>query len=88
MLDLDITHVQLFFSFSHDGVQYPCTLVHWFSCMGNSPNSNMGMWIVKPDMLDDDSEILTSIIHLDTIVQATQLLPVFGHEFVSQTLSF
>jgi hypothetical protein len=88
MLGLDIARVRLFFSFSHNGVQYPCALVHWFSRMGDSPNSNTGMWTVKPDTLDDDSEILTSIIHLDTIVRAAQLLPVFGREFVSRTLSF
>jgi hypothetical protein len=56
--------------------------------MGDSPNSNTGMWTVEPDMLDDDGEIFTSIIHLNTIVRAAQLLPVFGHEFVSRTLSF
>jgi hypothetical protein len=88
MLGLDIARVRLFFSFSHDGVQYPCALVRWFSRMGDSPNSNTGMWTVEPDTLDDDGEILTSIIHLDTIVRAAQLLPVFGHEFVSRTLSF
>jgi hypothetical protein len=56
--------------------------------MGNSPNSNTGMWMVEPDTPDDDGEILTSIIHLDTIVRAAHLLPVFGHEYVSRTLSF
>ena len=88
MLGLDIARVRLFFSFSHDGVQYPCALVRWYSRVGNSPNSNTGMWTVKPDTLDDDGEILTSIIHLDTIVRAAHLLPVFGHEYVSRTLSF
>ena len=46
------------------------------------------MWMVEPDTPDDDGEILTSIIHLDTIVRAVHLLPVFGHEYVSWTLSF
>ena len=55
--------------------------------MGDLLNSNTGMWIVKPDT-SDDGEILTSIIHLDTIVRAAHLLPVFGHEYVSRTLSF
>ncbi|KAF8528622.1 hypothetical protein JB92DRAFT_3081421 [Gautieria morchelliformis] len=64
MHGLDIARVQLFFSFSHDGVQYPCALVHWFS------------------------RLVTSIVHLDTIVRAAHLLPVFGHEYVSRTLSF
>lgn len=88
MRGLDIAHVRLFFSFSHDGVQYPCALVHWFSRMGDSPNDNTGMWVVEPDISDDDGETLTSIVHLNTIVQAAHLLPVFGHEFVPRTLSF
>ena len=51
------------------------------------PSNNTGMWVVEPEVLDN-SETLTSIIHLDTIVQASHLLPVFGSEHVSKTLSF
>jgi hypothetical protein len=90
MCSLDVTHVQLLFSFSHNdnGTQYPCALIHWFSCMGDSPNDNTCMWMVKPDTSDDDNEPITSIIHLDTIIQAAHLLPVFGHDYISWTLSF
>lgn len=84
MQGLDVARVQLFFSFSYDGVEYPCALVHWFSCVGNSPDDNTGMWVVEPD----DDETPPSIIHLDTIVRATHLLPIFGSEHVSKTLSF
>ena len=35
----------------------------------------------------DDNETPTSIIHLDTVVQAAYL-PIFGPEHVSKTLSF
>ena len=87
MQGLEIAHVQLFFSFSYNGVNYPCALVHWFSHVGDSPSNNTGMWIVEPDVLDD-GESLTSIIHLDTIIRASHLLPVFGPEHVSRTLSF
>jgi len=88
MRGLDVARVRLFFSFSHDGTQYPCALVHWFSRVGDSPNDNTGMWIVEPDTSDNDDKPLTSIIHLDTIVWAAHLLPVFGHEYVPRTLSF
>ena len=88
MHGLDVACVRLFFSFSHNGIQYPCALVHWFSCIGSSPSGNTGMWIVEPDISDHNGQAITSIIHLDTIVQASHLLPVFGHEYVSQTLSF
>src|SRR5882724_4104895 len=36
ILGLDIPHVQLFFSFTHNNVKYFCALVHWFSCMSES----------------------------------------------------
>jgi hypothetical protein len=32
MQGLEVTRVHLFFSFSHEGVKYPCALVHWFAC--------------------------------------------------------
>jgi len=41
------------------------------------------MWIVQPD--DDGSP--PSIIHLNSVVCAAHLLPVFGQEFVPTTLS-
>jgi hypothetical protein len=46
------------------------------------------MWIVEPETSGDDSETLATIIHLDTILRAAHLLPVFGSERVSRTLSF
>jgi len=84
MQGLNIAHMQLFFSISHDGVDYPCALVRWFSCVGDSPDDHTGMWVVQPD--DDESP--PSIIHLDSVVRAAHLLPVFGPEHVSRTLSF
>ena len=38
MRGLDVARVRLFFSFSHNGVEYPCVLVHWFSRVGDSPD--------------------------------------------------
>jgi hypothetical protein len=84
MRGLDVARVRLFFSFSYNRIQYPCALVHWFSRKGDSPDDITGMWIVEPSG-DDGS---ASIIHLDTVLQAAHLLPVFGSEHVSQTLSF
>ena len=84
---LDVARVLLFFSFSHSGVEYPCALVHWFSCTSESPNANTGMWEVEPDLGNDGMKHV-SIIHLDTVVQAAHLLPVFRQEFVLRTLSF
>lgn len=87
MRGLEVARVRLFFSFSHDGVKYPCALVHWFSRVGDLPDERTGMWLVEPDILDD-SKPFASIIHLDTIVRASHLLPVFGEGHVSRTLAF
>ena len=86
MRGLDVAHVQLFFSFCHDGIEYPCALVHWFSRVGYSPDVDTGMWIVKPD-ISNNGENFISIIHLDTVVRACHLIPVFGPLRVSRTLS-
>jgi hypothetical protein len=86
MQGLHVAHVQLFFSFSYDNIDYPCALVHLFSHVGDLPDDKTGMWVVEPDMLDD-GDVHPLIIHLDTIVRASHLIPVFGHQHVSQTLS-
>jgi hypothetical protein len=85
MHGLSVACMQLFFSFSHGGVQYPCALVHWFSSVGDSPNNNTGMWEV---VNDTPNKYPSTILHLDTIVRTAHLLPVFGCEHMSQALSF
>ena len=87
MQGLEIARVRLFFSFSHDDVEYPCALIHWFSRVGDLPDEHTGMWVVEPDMLDD-GEPFMSIIHLDAVVRASHLIPVFGQGHVSRTLQF
>jgi len=87
MRGLSVARVRLFFSFSYEGVKYPCALVHWFSSVGDLPDDDTGMWVVKPETTDND-ELHASVIHLDTVVRASHLLPVFGQEYVSKTISF
>lgn len=89
MKGLDVARVQLFFSFSHDGIEYPCALVRWFSHVDDLPDVDTGMWVVKPDVSDDGENIISeSIVHLDTVVRACHLIPVFGPQRVSRALSF
>jgi hypothetical protein len=66
---------------------YPCALVHWYSCMGNSPDKDTGIWVVEPDYLKDGTHF-TSVIHLDTIFRAAHLMAVYGDKFVPTNLSF
>ena len=36
-------------SFKYNGVEYHCALVDWFSQVGDSPDEDMGKWVVKWD---------------------------------------
>ncbi|KAI9507043.1 hypothetical protein F5148DRAFT_981938 [Russula earlei] len=45
------------------------------------------MWVVEPIVLGN-CEAFTLIIHLNRIVQASHLIPVFGPQHVLKTLSF
>ena len=88
MQGLDVARVRLFFSFTYEGIKYPCALIHWFSRVSESPDdSDMGMWVVEPDILED-GEHHAAVIHLDSIFRAAHLIPVYGEEFVPTYLSF
>ena len=70
---LDISRVQLIFSFKHGGRTYPCALVHWFSKIDDEPDVNTGMWQVQPDF-DADGDPLYAVIHLDTTICTAHLI--------------
>ncbi|ETW86550.1 hypothetical protein HETIRDRAFT_307777 [Heterobasidion irregulare TC 32-1] len=78
---LNAVRVRLFFRFRFHGRTYPCALVEWFSAIGDDPDEDTGMWIVEPD-LDIDGNHATSVIHLESIVRAAHLIPVYGEEFL------
>ena len=58
MAGLDIAHVILFFSCTFDGLKYPCALVQWFSHVGQSADPGTGMWVVEPDVTDEEYPLL------------------------------
>ena len=80
MQGLDVGCVCLFFLFTHNDIEYPCVLIDWYDCITDSPDEDTGMWIVKP--IPDNS----TIIHLDSILRCTHLIPVFGQNFVDRSL--
>ncbi|KAG2110723.1 hypothetical protein BD769DRAFT_1630318 [Suillus cothurnatus] len=51
-----------------------CTLVHWFKFIANEANPDTGMWML-------------SIIHVDTIICACHLLPIFDSDFAPDNLT-
>ena len=88
MLGMDIARVYCFFSFTHtNGQIFPCALVHWFDRVTDEPNELTGMWMVSPSFLEDGSHNL-AVIHVDSIVCAAHLLPIFGDELVPPYISF
>lgn len=88
MLGMDIARVYCFFSFTHtDGQIFPCALVHWFDRVADEPDELTGMWMVSPSFLQDGSQNF-AVIHIDIIVRAAHLLPIFGDELVPSYVRF
>ncbi|KIL00124.1 hypothetical protein PAXRUDRAFT_130523, partial [Paxillus rubicundulus Ve08.2h10] len=60
-----------------------CALVHWFDHIADEPDELTGMWMVRPSFLNDGSQNL-AVVHVDSIVHSTHLLPIFGHEYIPE----
>jgi hypothetical protein len=86
MRGLHVAQVLLFLSFTHYGIPYPCALVQWFVVVGDAPCSDTGMWIVEPEMDDDDTQV-TSIVHVDAIVRGAHLIGVYGKDFLPRNFA-
>ena len=78
ILGLEVARAHLFFSFTLNGVKYPCALVHWFSRTTDTPSDVTGMYTVEPDYLPNGKPA-TAVVHLDTVFRAAHLLPVFSN---------
>lgn len=82
---LDVARIFLLFSFTHDDVDYPCALVHWFSKEGDAPDEDTGMWIVRPEF-GEEGRPRHAIVHLKSVLRAAHLIPVYGPTYVRKTL--
>ncbi len=78
MRGLEIARVFLFFSFVHKGTCYPCALVQWYSIIGDEPEDETGLWMVEPELHEDDQPYLT-VIHLESLFRAAHLLPAYNN---------
>ena len=76
MRGLEVARVHLFFSFEVGDDLFSCALIHQFCKTFDDPDPDNGMWIVEPD-LDCDGYRVMSVVHVDSIVRAAHLLPVF-----------
>ncbi|KAF7292216.1 C2H2-type domain-containing protein [Mycena indigotica] len=83
---MSVVRIRLLFSFTYNGVYHPCALVRWFKKVGTRPDPETGMWIVEPD-IRYGSHFIT-IEHLDTILCAAHLIPVFGERNIPHDLRY
>jgi hypothetical protein len=83
-----VARVLLFFSFYDPKVrkEFPCALVNWFVPALEVPDSVTRMWVVKPEILRGKPPL--EVIHLDTIVRGTHLLPQYGCGFLPEDFSY
>ncbi|KAN0103962.1 hypothetical protein V8E52_011458 [Russula decolorans] len=81
MIGLDVARVRLFFSFTHEDIEYPCALINWYDRVSNSQDEDTGMWIVKP--VPGSS----AVIHIDAILRCAHLIPVFGQNFIDRSIN-
>ena len=68
-------YVFFFFSFKYLGTVYPCAIIRWFDRIGDGPNVDTGMWMVHTR----NTQGIT-IIHIDTIYHAAQLIPIYASQ--------
>lgn len=85
--NLNLAWVMAFFSFSRHGKVYQCALVYWFSTFGLEPDPDTSMWVVVPDY-DDHRYRNMSVIHVDSIVRAAHLLPIFDKSKLPSMLNY
>jgi hypothetical protein len=80
---LDVARILLCFSLEFQQKEYPCALVQWYTKIGDQPNGITGMWAVEREMMD--SEPVISVVHLDCVMRAAHLIPVYGNDFIPIT---
>jgi len=77
MRGMDVARVLCFFSFRYLGKLYPLAVVRWFDRVGNGPNGDTGMWVVRPSYRASNNPNI-GITHIDAIYRAAHLIPVYA----------
>ncbi|KAG2142346.1 hypothetical protein DEU56DRAFT_939653 [Suillus clintonianus] len=83
---LEVARIRAFFSFNYGGTTYPCAVLRWFDIIGDSPDEDTGMWMVRPACGANNAAIY-NIIHVDTIYRAAHLIPVYGRRFLHRDIT-
>ena len=74
------------FAFHWMDIYYPCALVHWFIHVGDKRDEVMNMWVVQLDS-NPDGSLAVGVVHLDSVLRAVHLMPVFGDRMMPINLT-
>ncbi|KIK17698.1 hypothetical protein PISMIDRAFT_110931, partial [Pisolithus microcarpus 441] len=77
MYGLDIVHILAFFSFVSQSKHYPCVVVQWFDHVRDKPDTDTGMWVVRP-AFTAQRRLSVGVIHVDTLYHAVHLIPLYA----------
>ncbi|KAG5650965.1 hypothetical protein H0H81_010387 [Sphagnurus paluster] len=76
MQGMVIGRVLLFFSFKFHDEEFSCALVNWLVPVGDRPDDETGLWVVKPEFVGNQRSV--AVVHVDSIVRGAHLLPIYG----------
>lgn len=85
---LQAAHVKLLFTLTY-GKEKPfeCALVHWYANHSAEPDKTTGMRALTASSFEN-GDIDLDVVHVDSIVRAAHLTPIYGPEPVPDDLSF
>ncbi|TFK69223.1 hypothetical protein BDN72DRAFT_768205 [Pluteus cervinus] len=87
MKGLSVVWVQLFSPFHSQRDSVPCALVEWFKKVGQGPDPQIGLWRVRINVVQGQSEI--SVLHVDSLLRRAHFLPIFsGNSFLPHGFNF
>ena len=81
-----VGRVRALLSSSHGLVHYDCALLEWFNVVAPHPDAVTGMWVLEPERHGNHRAI--DLVHVDSIIRACHLIPVFGEEEVDPDITF
>jgi hypothetical protein len=79
LLKLGIARVKLIFTFTETPKEYPLLFVEWLKLDSTSLNLETGQFKFSK-LLDQDGNMVTSVIPASTVISQAHLVPVFGKD--------
>ena len=83
---LSVARLHILFSFMKSNTRHDVALIQWYSYIGDSPDEDMGMWVVEKEKRNDGLPII-NLIYIDAIVRSCHLLPIYGRGMVPRQVT-